>query len=48
MAFTASDGSGFIHYITGDLIIGIRYERKIGKILEESGTFHDKKLLGKI
>jgi hypothetical protein len=43
-----SDGSGFVYYITGDLIIEIRYERKIGKISEESGTFYDKKLLGKI
>jgi hypothetical protein len=26
----------------------MRYERKIGKIPEESGTFHSKELLGKI
>jgi hypothetical protein len=45
---TASDGSGFVHHITGDLVTGMRYERKIGKIPEESGTFHDKELLGKI
>ena len=31
-----------------NLVTGMRYERKIGKIPEESGTFHDKELLGKI
>ena len=45
---TNSDGSGFIHHVTGDLVTGMRYERKIGKIPEESGTFHSKELLGKI
>ena len=39
---------GFIHHVTGDLVTGMRYERKIGKIPEESGTFHSKELLGKI
>ena len=43
-----SNGSKFIHHITGDLMTGMRYERKIGKIPEESGTFHSKELLGKI
>src|SRR5436309_2301486 len=33
---TNSDGSGFIHHVTG------------GKAPEESGTFHNKELLGKI
>jgi hypothetical protein len=45
---TNSDGSGFIHHVTGDLVTGMRYERKIGKMPEESGTFHNKELLGKI
>jgi hypothetical protein len=45
---TNSDGSGFIHHVTGDLITGMRYERKIGKMPEESGIFHNKELLGKI
>jgi len=44
---TNSDGSGFIHHVTGDFVTGMRYERKIGKIPEESGTFHNKELLGK-
>src|SRR2546423_2374237 len=26
---TNSDGSGFIHHVTGDLVTGMRYERKI-------------------
>jgi hypothetical protein len=45
---TNSDGSGFIHHVTGDFVTGMRYERKIGKIPEESGIFHNKELLGKI
>jgi hypothetical protein len=45
---TNSDGFRFIYYITDDLIIKIRYERKIGKILKESDIFYSKKLLGKI
>ena len=45
---TNSDNSRFIHHVTGDLVTGMRYERKIGKIPEESGTFHSKELLGKI
>jgi hypothetical protein len=45
---TNSNGFKFIYYIIGDLIIGMRYERKIGKILKEFDIFYDKKLLGKI
>jgi hypothetical protein len=45
---TNSNNSKFIHYVTGDLMTGIRYERKIDKTSEESDTFHNKKFLGKI
>jgi hypothetical protein len=34
---TKFNGSKFVYYITGDLITGIRYERKISKILKKSG-----------
>jgi hypothetical protein len=37
---TNSDNSRFIHHVTGDLVTGMRYERKVGKISEESGTFY--------
>jgi hypothetical protein len=45
---TNSNNFRFIHHVTGDLMTGMRCERKIGKIPEESGTFYSKELLGKI
>lgn len=41
-----NDGSGFIHHVTGDLVTGMRYEKKPGKRPEESATFYAKSLVG--
>jgi hypothetical protein len=45
---TETDGRGYIHHVTGDLVTGMRYERKPGSRPENSHTFHDKTLLGRV
>lgn len=45
---TASDGSGYIHHVTGDLVAGMRYERKLSRRPEESQTFFNKEALGMV
>ncbi|KIW86584.1 uncharacterized protein Z519_12815 [Cladophialophora bantiana CBS 173.52] len=45
---TKDDKSGYIHHVTGDLVGGMRYERKPGHQPEQSQTFHGKQLLGRV
>lgn len=45
---TNADGSGHIHHVTGDLVLGYRYETKIARAFEDSETFHASQYLGQI
>lgn len=45
---TRLDGTGYIHHVTGDLVTGMRYEKKRGSRPEDSQSFHDKTLLGRV
>ena len=42
----SSDGSGWIHHVTGDITNGMKYERKPGNAPETSEAFHRKEVLG--
>jgi hypothetical protein len=45
---TDVDGGGHIHHVTGDLVIGMQYQKKAGRRPEQSLTFHAKEYLGKV
>jgi hypothetical protein len=47
-AETFPDGSGHIHHVTGDLVDGMSYQRKLGKNPQESQTFHQRIFLGTV
>lgn len=39
---------GAIHHVTGDLVIGMQYNKRKGRRPEETMTFHTKELIGTI
>lgn len=45
---TGQDGSGQIHHVTGDIASegGMHYQRKAGRVPEESESFHARQYLG--
>ncbi|KAK5171072.1 uncharacterized protein LTR77_004216 [Saxophila tyrrhenica] len=45
---TGADGSGVIHHVTGDLVLGFHYERKESPPPELSPTFYSKEFFGTV
>ena len=45
---TETDGSGYIHQVTGDLVTGMKYESKPAGRPESSEAFHSKDLIGTV
>ncbi|EHY60742.1 hypothetical protein ABEF92_006999 [Exophiala dermatitidis] len=45
---TGLDGTGYIHQVIGDLVTGMRYDKKPTDRPERSDTFFDKTLLGRV
>ena len=45
---TAADGTGVVHNVTGDLVVGMHYERRPSPRPEASESFYSKEFLGTV